>query len=251
LNLELSGTSTSDLISVSNTLTTSGTTTVNLTALSGFGAGTYPLITGTATISSSKFSLGTVPSGYGGVLSASNGMLSVTLIALPATPTALAATTRSSSVLLSWNAASGANTYNVFRSLTSGAGYSLVGSPSLTNFTDSAVTNGTTYYYVINASNAGGSSPYSVEVATTPSLLITTAEITSVTLSNSANPETLSIPASVLGHTYQLQYRDDLTSGSWSNTGSPQLGTGGSLQFGITPTTGVPKRFYRILIQRL
>src|SRR5207237_8367489 len=58
-------------------------------------------------------------------------------------------------VTLSWTAVSGATGYNVKRSTTSGGPYTTVG-PNVTpaSFTDSGLTNGTTYYYVVSRPDA-------------------------------------------------------------------------------------------------
>ena len=61
-------------------------------------------------------------------------------------------------VALSWNISSSVAGFNVYRSTTSGGGYvkingSLV--PSM-NYTDSAVQNGTTYFYVTTAVDGSG-----------------------------------------------------------------------------------------------
>jgi fibronectin type 3 domain-containing protein len=63
------------------------------------------------------------------------------------------------SVGLSWTAStSTVNGYNVYRSTTSGAGYTKLngGLVSLVNYTDSTVANGTTYYYVTTAVDGSG-----------------------------------------------------------------------------------------------
>src|SRR5882762_9994175 len=63
------------------------------------------------------------------------------------------------SVSLSWTAStSTVNGYNVYRSTTSGAGYTKLngGLVSLVNYTDSTVANGTTYYYVTTAVDGSG-----------------------------------------------------------------------------------------------
>jgi len=56
----------------------SGTVTINLTAIAGMTeSGTYDLITGVAGIDSSKFTIGTQPSGYAGRLQVSGNILQV------------------------------------------------------------------------------------------------------------------------------------------------------------------------------
>jgi fibronectin type 3 domain-containing protein len=75
----------------------------------------------------------------------------------PPAPTGLVATPGNQQVSLAWNAAAGAATYNVKRSTTSGGPYT-VRSTGLTqrSYTDTGLTNGTTYYYVVSAVSSGG-----------------------------------------------------------------------------------------------
>src|SRR5262249_23112608 len=59
---------------------------------------------------------------------------------------------------LSWSASTGATSYNVKRSTVSGSGYVTVSSPTPTSYTNTGLTDGTTYYYVVTAVNANGES---------------------------------------------------------------------------------------------
>jgi fibronectin type 3 domain-containing protein len=86
----------------------------------------------------------------------------------PATPTGLRATAGNQQVMLSWNASSGATSYNVQRSTTSGGSYTTIASPVTTTYTDTGLTNGTTYYYVVSAVNTAGQSANSTQVSATP-----------------------------------------------------------------------------------
>ena len=84
-------------------------------------------------------------------------------------PTGLKAAAGNGQVTLSWNALTNASGYNVKRSITSGGGYVLVaGDVTITNFTDLAVTNNTTYYYVVSAISGGNESANSLEASATP-----------------------------------------------------------------------------------
>jgi fibronectin type 3 domain-containing protein len=91
-------------------------------------------------------------------------------IAHPAAPVPanLAATAGDSVVTLTWTASSGATGYNVKRATTSGGPYTKLAAPTSPGYTDSSVTNGTTYYYVVSALNAAGESANSAEVSATP-----------------------------------------------------------------------------------
>ncbi|HEX7508180.1 MAG TPA: hypothetical protein VF550_15495, partial [Polyangia bacterium] len=86
----------------------------------------------------------------------------------PAAITNLAATPGDSSVALTWTAPAAAISYQILRSTTSGSGYALAGSKGSTGFTDTNVVNGTTYDYVVTASNGSCSSGNSNEVSVTP-----------------------------------------------------------------------------------
>jgi len=86
----------------------------------------------------------------------------------PAAPTALVATANNGSVALTWTAPAGAVSYRVLRSTTTGTGYTLAGTSGTAGFTDTNVTNGTTYYYVVTASNGSCSSVNSAEKSATP-----------------------------------------------------------------------------------
>jgi fibronectin type 3 domain-containing protein len=88
--------------------------------------------------------------------------------AVPSTPSGLNASAGNGQVSLGWTASSGATSYNLKRSTVSGGPYTTIGSPASTSSVDSAVTNGTTYFYVISAVNTGGESANSSEVSAKP-----------------------------------------------------------------------------------
>jgi fibronectin type 3 domain-containing protein len=86
----------------------------------------------------------------------------------PATPTGLMATPANAQVSLTWAASATATSYNVKRSTTTGGPYTKISSPTATNFTDTNLANGTTYFYVVSAVNATGESANSVQASATP-----------------------------------------------------------------------------------
>jgi fibronectin type 3 domain-containing protein len=86
----------------------------------------------------------------------------------PAAPTALMASAASAQVSLSWSASATATSYNVKRAPTTGGPYTKISSPSTTSFTDTGLTNGTTYFYVVSAVNATGESANSSQAGATP-----------------------------------------------------------------------------------
>jgi|GEM_PF-2104200 len=99
------------------------------------------------------------------------GTASVTVNActLPAAPAALTATAGNTQATLTWNAVSGATSYTVLRSTTSGSGYTAVATGiAQTTYTNTGLTNGIPYYYVVAAVNACGTGANSPEASVTP-----------------------------------------------------------------------------------
>ena len=70
---------------------------------------------------------------------------------------------------LAWSGSNGATSYNVLRSTTNGSGYTLIASGvTSTSYTNTRLTNGDTYYYVVQAVDAGGPSADSNQASATP-----------------------------------------------------------------------------------
>jgi fibronectin type 3 domain-containing protein len=86
----------------------------------------------------------------------------------PAVPTGLMATAASAQVSLTWSASATATSYNVKRSTTTGGPYATISSPTSTTFTDTGLTNGTMYFYVVSAVNSTGESANSAQASATP-----------------------------------------------------------------------------------
>ena len=88
-----------------------------------------------------------------------------------AAPTALNCSAGDGQVVLTWTASAGATSYNVKRATTSGGPRTSVGGAVTGNtFTDTGLTDGTTYYYVVTAVNATGESANSNEASATPTV---------------------------------------------------------------------------------
>jgi hypothetical protein len=80
-------------------------------------------------------------------------------------PTNVAASdgTSTTSVSVTWTAVSGATSYTVYRSTTSGVQGSSIGTPTTNSLVDTTPTPGTTYYYGVTATNGGGTSALSAQ----------------------------------------------------------------------------------------
>jgi fibronectin type 3 domain-containing protein len=96
----------------------------------------------------------------------------------PPAPTGLEAIAGSAQVSLTWTASAGATSYHVKRGTTSGGPYTQVAVPTTSSDTDTGLTNGTTYYYVVSALNAVGESANSAEVSATPAIAAANITIT-------------------------------------------------------------------------
>jgi fibronectin type 3 domain-containing protein len=98
---------------------------------------------------------------------------SATPATVPSAPQNLTATGGNASVALSWSAPASnggatVSSYNVLRSTTSGAETTLSTGVSGTSFSDTTVSNGSTYYYEVRAVNSAGQGAVSNEASATP-----------------------------------------------------------------------------------
>jgi parallel beta-helix repeat protein len=96
--------------------------------------------------------------------------------AVPAAPLNIWAETGNTQATLHWTEADHATSYTIKRAAQSGGPYATVGTDPVpatgwdmgTSYTDAGLTNGTTYYYVVTATDATGESPVSLELSVTP-----------------------------------------------------------------------------------
>jgi fibronectin type 3 domain-containing protein len=101
---------------------------------------------------------------------------------IPATPTGLAPTAGANQVALSWNTSSGATSYTISYGTTNGSNYSTVVSGIIgTSTTITGLTGGTTYYFVVSATNASGTSANSAQVSSSPTVVATGPNYTNFT----------------------------------------------------------------------
>jgi subtilisin family serine protease len=104
----------------------------------------------------------------GGRLNVNNAIRGCASAPVPPAPTGLAAVGGNTQVTLSWTGSSGATSYIVQRGTTSGSEVPIASGVTSTAFTDSSVTNGTSYYYVVSAQGSAGVSAHSNEATATP-----------------------------------------------------------------------------------
>ena len=114
-----------------------------------------------------------VQNNYLGVVSANGGNFAILTVqsgpVAPSAPSSLTATASPGQVNLSWPPSANADFYTVERSINNGPPYqSIVPSGATvkgTSFSDTQVTGGTAYYYVVQAVNSAGSSPNSIQTS--------------------------------------------------------------------------------------
>ena len=116
----------------------------------------------------------------------------------PATPGGLAAVAGDSQVVLTWVASVGATGYNVKRSTTSAGTYVAIATNiPLTSYTNTGVTYGTTYYYVVSAFNPAGESTNSPYVMALPGALIRVGWVPTASVSSSGDPPNNAIDGNI------------------------------------------------------
>ena len=167
-------------------------------------------------------------------------------ITAPSAPTGLTATAGNAQVALSWSASSGATSYNVYRGTTSGGeGSTAIANVTTTAYTNTGLTNGTTYYYKVAAVDAAGTGSQSSEQSAEPtggtsgSLSGTPTTVTSATTFNLTSQGTTDWAA------WGFDGMDRDSSGG-SKIGSASAYGGGSMNsfnssyLGFTWTNGTP-----------
>ena len=87
----------------------------------------------------------------------------------PAVPTSLAAIPGNARVTLYWSASSDATSFDVKRSNTNVGPFVQIATVMSPSYIDTAVSNGSAYYYVVDAANSVGASANSGQISATPS----------------------------------------------------------------------------------
>jgi hypothetical protein len=126
------------------------------------------------------------------------------------------------SVALNWSVSATATNYFVKRSTVSGSGYTAVATNTSLAFTNTGLSNGTLYYYVVSALNGVGESINSTQASARP----TSSAPVAMNAANAAGQLQISWPADHTG--WQLQ--------SQTNNLSVGLGTNWINVFASAPT---------------
>ena len=160
------------------------------------------------------------------------------IVSLPAPPAPTNLTAAGTNLLinLNWNAVSGA-TYNLKRGTTDGGPYPTIFSGlTATNYSDAAVTNAVTYYYVVTAMSVpGGESTNSLQASATP---LPSSVPTNIVVQVGSGQLQLSWPQDHLGWHLQIQ-TNSLNVGlgaNWINV--PDSTTTNQIFIPINPTNG-------------
>jgi hypothetical protein len=120
----------------------------------------------------------------------------------PLAPTGLTAIPGDARVSLSWNSSTGAAGYNVKRSASSNGVYTLIAANLTTlNFTNTGLSNGMMYYFVVSATNAAGESAGTAPISAQPVSL----SPPQLAFSAGAGRLQLAWPQDHLGWTLQVQ----------------------------------------------
>jgi hypothetical protein len=132
----------------------SGITSGGFNPTSITGAGGSATLTMNTSSSATPYALSLTITGVAGSMTHTT---STTLLVNLAAPASLMATSGSTGqITLSWSASAAATTYHLKRALVSGGPYVNVVCTTATTYTDTALTNGTTYYYVVSAAYQAG-----------------------------------------------------------------------------------------------
>jgi len=139
-------------------------------------------------------------------------------------------------IILKWNAESSVTNYNLKRGTANGGPYPTDYSGlTATNYSDAAVTNAVTYYYVVTAVSGGGESPNSLQASAAP---LPSAVPTNIVVQVGSGQLQLSWPQDHLGWHLQIQ-TNSLNAGlgaNWVNV--PNSTTTNQIFIPINPNNG-------------
>jgi fibronectin type 3 domain-containing protein len=139
-------------------------------------------------------------------------------VTIPAAPTNLTAAAGNAQVSLSWTASSGATSYTVKRATSSGGTYTNVATGvTSTSYTNTGLSNGTTYYYVVAAVNTAGSSANSNQASATPQSTVTIPQAPANLTATAGNAQVALSWSASSGATSYTVKRATTTGGPYTN----------------------------------
>ena len=162
----------------------------------------------------------------------------------PAGPIGLTATPTNGQVKLTWNDSVAATTYKVKRALAAGGPYTnILVTTAATNYTDTAVTLGPTYYYVVSATNSFGestnSTPANASLGPVPHPVITRVISQNGIVLLSGNGGSHGGLYHILASTNVA-----LPAEQWASIGSGSFDNSGAFTFTNTPAPESPQIYY-------
>lgn len=163
-------------------------------------------------------------------------------VTAPAAPTGLAAKSGNAQVALAWTASAGATSYIVKRGASSGGPFTQVATSTTTSYTNTGLTNGTAYFYVVLAVNSAGQSAASAVASATPAAPVTKPAAPAGLTAKSGNAEvTLAWTASTGASSY-IVTRAAAAAGPYT-----QIGTSVSTSYTATGLTNGTAYYFEVL----
>src|SRR5437667_10106496 len=153
----------------------------------------------------------------------SNQASATPVCSLPGAPTSLSAVPGNAQVSLSWAAVSGATSYNVKRSTTGGTGYLTIANATGTSYTNSGLTNGTTYYYVVSGVCSCGEGANSSQVTAKPQAPVAPAAPTALQASQATSAKRINLrwtQSTSSGVSQNKVYRSTTSGGTYALVGT-------------------------------
>jgi hypothetical protein len=222
------------------------------------GAQTWETLETTLAPSNSSFSLFLRFVENGSTLGTPLFNLNWISLILPPVPNALTSGPVSATQInLSWTAVAGASGYKLQRSTTPGGPSTEIGGTlTTTSFSDTGLSAGTRYHYVVLAVfDSGVESGLSSQVSSVPSAPLAAADSSMAAPvvagdGNGGRKFTLTVPQSGSGKFYQALSSTDLASPSWSHASAVLMGNGGVLLIEIPMAPNDPEQFYQVKVWR-
>jgi glucuronoarabinoxylan endo-1,4-beta-xylanase len=163
----------------------------------------------------------------------------VALPPAPDAPTNLVALAGDARINLSWSAPTGAVSYKIKRSMSSSGPFTNLINVAMANYTDTGLSNGFAYYYVVSALNASGESANSAQATAKP----LASPRLSVTLAHTNLVFVWPLPTR-----FSLQSRTNLNWGAWETISNVTLLlTNGMWQVTLPAPNGADSLYYRLM----